>query len=85
MATQRQIWEWHPEVCPGGLLPPFDTPHYEYDGLDVRSVDYWTGGLNLVTQIHACNLQRLVGLDDPDQFARHLIYHASNNKQRQRS
>jgi hypothetical protein len=83
MATQRQIWEWHTEVCPGGILPPFDGPDYERDGLDGRGVEYWSGGLNLVTPIHGCNIQRLVGLDDPDQFARHLIYHSANNKQRQ--
>jgi hypothetical protein len=52
------------------------------DGLDPRNVEYWSGGLNLFTARHACNMQRLVSLD-PDDFARHLIYHSANNKQRQ--
>ena len=82
MATQQQIWEWHTEVCPGGFLPPFDRPHYSYDGLDMRNVEYWSGGLSLVTKRHACNMQRIVSLD-PDHFARHLIYHSANNHQRQ--
>jgi len=82
MGTRQQIWEWHTEICLGGFLPPFDLPHYNYDGLDPRNVEYWSGGLNLFTARHACNMQRLVSLD-PDKFAKQLIYHSSNNKQRQ--
>jgi len=82
MGTRQQIWEWHTEICLGGFLPPFDSPHYNFDGLDPRNVEYWSGGLNLFTARHACNMQRLVSLD-PDNFARHLIYHSANNKQRQ--
>lgn len=74
--------EWHTEICPGGFLPPYEPPHYNYDGMDLRNVEYWSGGLSLVTQQNACNLQRIVSLD-PDRFAKHLIYHSSNNKQRQ--
>jgi hypothetical protein len=84
IGTRQQIWEWHTEVCPGGFLPPFDSPHYNFDGLDPRNVEYWSGGLNLFTVRHACNMQRLISLD-PDDFARHLIYHSANNKQRQLS
>jgi hypothetical protein len=84
MGTRQQIWEWHTEICLGGFLPPFDSPHYNFDGLDPRNVEFWSGGLNLFTARHACNMQRLVSLD-PDNFARHLIYHSANNKQRQLS
>jgi hypothetical protein len=52
------------------------------DGLDPRNVEYWSGGLNLFTPRHACNMQRLVSLD-PDEFSKQLIYHSANNKQRQ--
>jgi len=84
MGTRQQIWEWHTDICLGGFLPPFDSPHYNFDGLDPRNVEFWSGGLNLFTARHACNMQRLVSLD-PDNFARHLIYHSANNKQRQLS
>lgn len=84
MGTRQQIWEWHTEICPGGFLPPFDSPHYNYDGLDPRNVEFWSGGLNLFTARHACNMQRLVSLD-PDKFSKQLIYHSANNKQRQLS
>ena len=52
------------------------------DGLDPRNVEYWSGGLNLFTARHACNMQRLVSLD-PEKFSKQLIYHSANNKQRQ--
>lgn len=84
MGTRQQIWEWHTEICLGGFLPPFDSPHYNFDGLDPRNVEFWSGGLNLFTARHACNMQRLVSLD-PDKFAKQLIYHSANNKQRQLS
>ncbi|KAG7373819.1 hypothetical protein IV203_012914 [Nitzschia inconspicua] len=83
MGTRQQIWEWHTEICPGGFLPPFEGPHYNWDGLDPRNVEFWSGGLNLFTARHACNMQRLVMLESPDEFARQLIYHSANNKQRQ--
>jgi hypothetical protein len=82
MATRRQIWEWHTKLCPGGFLPPYYAPHYRMDGLDLRNVEYWSGGLNLFTHQHACNLQRIIPIN-PYDFSRHLIYHTANNKQRQ--
>jgi hypothetical protein len=82
MATRQQILEWHSDICMGSFLPPFDDPHYRFDGLDMRNVEYWSGGLNLFTYRHACNLQRIVSLE-PDGFSRHLIYHSANNKQTQ--
>jgi hypothetical protein len=82
MATREQIWEWHTEICPGGFLPPFDSPEFSLDGLDMRNVEYWSGGMEIFTKEHGCNLQRVVSLD-PDRFARQLLYHTANNKQRQ--
>lgn len=72
MATRKQIWEWHTEVCPGGFLPPYDVPDYHFDGLDMRNVEYWSGGISLFTKRHACNLQRFISLD-PDHFNRQLL------------
>jgi hypothetical protein len=82
MATRQQIWEWHTDICLGGFLPPYEPPHYRFDGLDLRNVEYWSGGLHLVTTRHACNMQRIISLE-PENFARQLLYHSSNNKQRQ--
>jgi hypothetical protein len=82
MACRDMILTWHNEICPGGFLPPYDSPHYSYDGNDLRNVEYWSGGLHLVTQRHACNMQRIIPLD-PESFSKHLIYHTANNKQRQ--
>ena len=81
MATRRQIWEWHTEFCQGGFLPPFEPPHYNLDGLDLRNVEYWSGGLSIFTLEHGCNLQRIMSLD-PERFAKQLLYHTANNKQR---
>jgi hypothetical protein len=82
MATRQQIWEWHTELCPGGFLPPYEAPHFNLDGLDMRNVEYWSGGLHLFTARHGCNLQRIIPLH-PKNFSRHLLYHTANNKQRQ--
>jgi hypothetical protein len=82
MGSRQQIWNWHTNICPGGFLPPYDAPHYNLDGKDLRNVEYWSGGLHLFTRQHACNMQRVITLD-PDGFSKHLIYHTANNKQRQ--
>lgn len=82
MASRQQIWEWHTSICPGGFLPPYYPPHYNLDGLDLRNVEYWSGGLHLFTRQHACNMQRIITLD-PEGFSKHLVYHTANNKQRQ--
>lgn len=82
MATRQQIWNWHTQICPGGFLPPYAAPHYRYDGLDLRDVEWWSGGLQLATKRHACNMQRIVSLK-PEDFSKHLIYHSANNKQSQ--
>jgi hypothetical protein len=62
------------------LYSPYDLPTYRLDGLDGRSVEYWSGGIQLVG-INACNLQRIVALR-PEYFSKHLLYHTSNNKQK---
>jgi hypothetical protein len=62
------------------LYSPYDPPQYNYDGLDLRSVEYWSGGIQLVG-VNSCNLQRIVSLD-PRGFSQSLLYHTSNNKQR---
>ena len=49
----------------------------------MRSVEYWSGGIQLVG-VNSCNLQRILTLD-PDGFSRHLLYHTSNNKQHEHS
>jgi len=82
MATRQQIWEWHTEICPGGFLPPYEPPHYRFDGLDMRNVEWYSGGMQLSTIRHACNMQRIIALD-PEHFSKSLLYHSANNKQRQ--
>jgi hypothetical protein len=80
MATQMQIAKWHNRQCKGGFLPPYDSPFFTWDGLDNRSVEYWSGGVNLFG-VYSCRLQRIIPMD-PTGFSKHLLYHASNNKQR---
>ena len=81
-ATRRQIWEWHTEICPGGFLPPYEAPHYRFDGLDLRDVEWWSGGLHLATKRHACNMQRIISMK-PEHLHLHFLYHTANNKQAQ--
>lgn len=75
MATPQQIWAWHTGHCKNQLLPPYD----DLDGLK-NNVEFWSGGLSLVG-MNACQLQRIISLK-PKDFARHIIYHTSNNKQK---
>ena len=82
MATREQLWEWHTEICPGGFLPPYEPPHYRFDGLDMRNVEWYSGGMQLSTVRHACNMQRIILLE-PTNFSKSLLYHSANNKQRQ--
>ena len=74
MGTSYQIFAWHRGHCKGQLLPPFD----DMDGLK-SNVEYWSGGLSLVG-MNTCQLQRIVSLN-PRDFAKHLVYHTTNNKQ----
>jgi hypothetical protein len=80
MATRRQILELHMYRCKGGYLPPLGRRDYPEDGLDKMSVEYWSGGIQLVAS-WSCNMQRIVTLE-PEGFAKQLLYHTSNNKQR---
>ena len=82
MATREQLIRWHTEICPGGFLPPYEGPHYNYDGLDMRNVEWYSGGMQLSTVRHACNMQRIIALQ-PLHFSKALLYHSANNKQRQ--
>lgn len=41
MASREQLLHWHGTICPGGFLPPFEAPHFRYDGTDGRNVEYW--------------------------------------------
>ena len=84
MATRDQLIEWHIHQCPGGFLPPYEAPHYRFDGLDMRNVEWYSGGMQLSTERHACNMQRIVALA-PQNFSKSLLYHSANNKQRQLS
>jgi len=81
MATQRQIWEWHSMLCVGGFLPPYEEPAMPLDGLEAQNVEFWSGGLHIFGP-RACNLQRIIPLE-PERFSKALLYHSSNNKQRQ--
>jgi hypothetical protein len=83
MGTRRQIRDWDARHCRGGFLPPYDAPHYVRDGLESRTVEFWSGGISLAG-VMSCNLQRVVPLD-PDRFSAHLLYHVSNNKQKERN
>jgi len=80
MATRNQLWRWHTRQCPGGFLPPYEAPHYRFDGLDMRNVEWYSGGMQLCTVRHACNLQRIIPIA---QLSSALLYHTANNKQRQ--
>ena len=82
MGTRQQIWEWHTEVCLGGFLPPYESPHYNFDGLDPRNVEWWSGAMQLFSERHACNMLRILSLN-ATRFAHHIAYHSANNKQRQ--
>jgi len=81
MATKRQMLDWHIRWCRGNFLPPYESPTFPADGLASRTVEFWSGGVQLAGVL-SCNLQRVLTLD-PDGFSRHLLYHTSNNKQQQ--
>jgi hypothetical protein len=48
----------------------------------MRNVEWYSGGMQLSTVRHACNMQRIILLD-PVHFSKSLLYHTANNKQRQ--
>ena len=81
MMTQKELLEFHAELCEGAFLPPFDSPTFEHDGLYQNNVEYWSGGLQMWCSKNGCNIQRIVSLD-PTNFSKHLLYHSANNKQK---
>lgn len=80
MATRSQIKRFT-ENCPSGFfLPPFEQRD---DGLAGKNVEYWSGGYQLFGGgVAGCNFQRILPLK-PELFSRQLLYHTSNNKQKQ--
>jgi hypothetical protein len=85
LATPAQIVRLQ-RLCQGSFLPPFDEPVYKSDGQESMNVEFWSGGYQFFTGVRGgCNMQRVVSLKNADQFSKHFIYHAANNKQRQLS
>ena len=79
MATKSQI-QYFDSICPGGFLPPFDHKFWNgQSGLKPQNVEFWSGGYQLFAR---CGLQRIISLDS-QKFSRQLLFHYSNNKQRQ--
>lgn len=79
MMTRRQILELQVDLChSSSFLPPFH--ELQSDGLWMMSTEYWSGGIQM--WLDGCNVQRVISLDDPKNFSKHLLYHTSNNKQR---
>lgn len=92
MGSSQEIMEYQTKLCApqethrskgkgvsGPFLPPFDAPLYKRDGLWRNNVEFWSGGIQLWGGM--CQIQRVFNLDNSNDFSKHLIYHASNNKQ----
>lgn len=77
MMSRQELLELLDECT---LLPPFDPPQFKDDGKWRNTVEYWSGGNSLFCMNNGCNVQRVISLD-PTEFSKHLMYHASNNKQ----
>ena len=82
MMTRKQLLELHDGICMGSFLPPFDKPTFGSDGLYMNNVEYWSGGLQMWCPRNGCNIQRIIVLE-PQHFSKQLLYHTSNNKQKQ--
>ena len=83
MLTRDQIFRMNDGLCAGSFLPPFDQPIYHSDGQESMNVEFWSGSYQIFTGVRGgCNMQRIMSIH-PDHFSKHLIYHVSNNKQRQ--
>lgn len=84
MATKEQITRMNNKLCLGSFLPPFDNVGIGNDGLDPHNVEFWSGSYQFFTGGHDhCNMQRIISMH-PDHFSKHLLYHTSNNKQKQK-
>ena len=44
-----------------------------------QNVEFWSGGYQVFGK---CGMQRIILLE-PESFSKHLVYHTSNNKQKQ--
>lgn len=83
MLTRDQIFRMNNGLCTGSFLPPFDEPTFFSDGQESMNVEFWSGSYQIFTGVRGgCNMQRIISIH-PDHFSKHLIYHVSNNKQRQ--
>jgi hypothetical protein len=77
--TRRQVLESHTELCQDSFLPPYQPDVFPQDGLWTHGNEYWGGGLQM--WLKDCNMTRIISLT-PQNFSKHLLYHVSNNKQR---
>jgi hypothetical protein len=83
MATKEQLIRMNNKLCLAPFLPPFDDMTGEKDGLDPQNVEFWSGSYQFFTGAgNHCNMQRIISMH-PDHFSKHLLYHTSNNKQKQ--
>lgn len=84
IATKEQLIRMNNKLCRGNLLPPFNNMGtVDYDDLGPHNVEFWSGSYQLFSGgEHHCNMQRIISMN-PDHFSNHLLYHTSNNKQKQ--
>jgi hypothetical protein len=84
MATKEQIIRMNNNLCRASFLPPFVKFAVGNDGLS-PTVEFWSGSLQFfagTARRNSCNMQRIISMH-PDHFSKHLLYHTSNNKQKQ--
>jgi hypothetical protein len=80
MATRQQILRMDRTWCT--FLPPYELPLFRQDGQESNNVEFWSGGYQFFTGVKGgCNMQRVLSVEED--FSKHLIYHTSNNKQKQ--
>eukprot|EP00536_Pseudo-nitzschia_multiseries_P010589 jgi/Psemu1/326092/estExt_fgenesh1_pg.C_3280008 len=83
LASAGDIILYHTDLCRPNkvdFLPPFDFETHPRDGLHRHNVEYWSGGIQIYSE-KGCRVQRVYDMDSADSFSKHLVYHASNNKQ----
>lgn len=77
MATREQV-KIIDARCDRGFLPP---PDEELGAWHLYgTVEFWSGGLQLFGA-RRCRMARVLSLASAEAFERHLLFHASNNKQ----
>jgi hypothetical protein len=79
MGSPREVMEYHTTLCQQGFLPPLDGPTFLRDGLWRHNVEFYSGGIQLWGKL--CEVQRIYSVRTYWDFAQHLVYHTSNNKQ----